>query len=97
MRTFIVCTILVVCFLVSGCKGVIFNAPTENMLPTIKVGEYFFVNHYSSVETKRFDIVIFKAPLDITKSTKILFRELLDFQTKDWKLRTTKYLSILFY
>jgi signal peptidase I len=70
MRTFFVCTILVFCFLAFGCKGLVFNAPTENMLPTIKVDEKFFVNQYSSVEATRFDIVMFKAPVDITKTTK---------------------------
>ena len=67
MRTFAICTILVFCILMTGCKGFAFRVPTENMLPTIQIGNTCIVDQYSSLEIKRFDIVIFKAPEDITK------------------------------
>ncbi len=62
MRAFIVYTILVFCCLAVGCKGFAFRVPTENMLPTIQVGDTCIVDQYSSFEIKRFDIVMFKAP-----------------------------------
>lgn len=62
MRIFIVCTILIFCYLAAGCKGFAFRVPTENMLPTIKVGETCIVDQYSSASIERFDIVMFNAP-----------------------------------
>ena len=71
MRTFTVCTILFFCCLAIGCKGFAFRVPTENMLPTIQVGDTCVVDQYSSFEIKRFDIVMFKAP----ESAKRMMRE----------------------
>jgi len=62
MRAFIVCTILVFCCLAIGCKGYAYRVPTENMLPTIKVGETCIVDQYGKIEIQRFDIVMFNAP-----------------------------------
>ena len=62
MRTFVVCAILVFCCLAIGCKGFAFRVPTENMLPTIKVGDTCIVDQYSSIHIERFDIVMIKAP-----------------------------------
>lgn len=62
MRAFFVCTILIFCCLAIGCKGFAFRVPTENMLPTIKVGETCIVDQYSKIEIQRFDIVMFNAP-----------------------------------
>jgi signal peptidase I len=70
MRTFIVCIVLVFCCLAIGCKGFAFRVPTENMLPTVKVGDTCIVDQYSKIEIQRFDIVMFKAPEDIAKSFK---------------------------
>ena len=67
MRFFIVCTILVFCCLAIGCKGFAVRVPTQNMLPTIQVGDTCIVDQYRSFEVKRFDIIMFKAPEDITK------------------------------
>lgn len=62
MRSFLVYTILFFCCLGVGCKGFAFRVPTENMLPTIKVGETCIVDQYSSNQVERFDIVMFNAP-----------------------------------
>ena len=62
MHFFLVSTILVFCCLAIGCKGFAFRVPTENMLPTIQVGDTCIVDQYNSFEIKRFDIVMFKAP-----------------------------------
>ncbi len=70
MRTFAVCTILVFCCLAIGCKGFAFRVATENMLPTIKVGDTCIVNQYSEFEIQRFDIVMFKAPEAAKKMTR---------------------------
>lgn len=70
MRTFFVCTILVFCCLAIGCKSFAFRVPTENMLPTIKVGDTCIVDQYSKIEINRFDIVMFKAPEAAKKMTK---------------------------
>jgi signal peptidase I len=70
MRAFIVCTILVFCCLAIGCKGFAYRITTENMLPTIKVGETCIVDQYSKIEIKRFDIVMFNAPEAAKKLTR---------------------------
>jgi signal peptidase I len=70
MRSFIICTILAFCCLAIGCKGFAFRVATENMLPTIKVGETCIVDQYSPVEVQRFDIVMFKAPEAVKKLTR---------------------------
>lgn len=70
MRTFIVCTILVLCGLAFGCKGFAFRVPTENMLPTIKVGDTCIVDQYSKIEVQRFDIMMFSAPEAAKKLTR---------------------------
>jgi signal peptidase I len=70
MRVLFVCTILVFCCLAIGCKGFAFRVPTENMLPTIKVGDTCIVDQYSEIEVKRFDIIMFKAPEEAKKLTK---------------------------
>lgn len=80
MRTFIVCTILVFCCLAIGCRGWAFRVPTENMLPTIKVGDTCIINKYAytSKPIERFDIVVFDAPVNkeigILENTKIISR-----------------------
>jgi signal peptidase I len=65
-----VCIVLIFCCLAIGCKGFAFRVPTESMLPTIKVGDTCIVDQYSKIEIQRFDIVMFKAPEDITKRFK---------------------------
>ncbi|HQU83996.1 MAG TPA: signal peptidase I [Pyrinomonadaceae bacterium] len=70
MRAFIVCTILVFCCLAIGCKGFAFRVPTENMVPTIKVGDTCIVDQYSKIEVQRFDIVMFKASEAAKKMTR---------------------------
>ena len=70
MRAFIVGTILVFCCLAIGCKGFAFRVATENMLPTIKVGDTCVVDQYSNFEIQRFDIVMFKAPEAAKKMTR---------------------------
>ena len=62
MRTFIVCTILVFCYLAIGC-GVAYRVPTEGMKPTIGPDDMCIANPlaYSFSEIKRFEIVVFKA------------------------------------
>ncbi|MET0754285.1 MAG: signal peptidase I [Pyrinomonadaceae bacterium] len=69
MRTFIVCTILVFCCLAISCRGWAYRVPTENMLPTIKVGDTCIINkfEYSSNPIQRFDIVVLNAPDDLKK------------------------------
>lgn len=62
MRIFVAFTIIVSSCLVFSCKGFAFRVPTENMLPTIKVGDTCIVDQYSKIEIRRFDIVMFKAP-----------------------------------
>ena len=53
--------------LLSGCSGWAYKIPTESMLPTLKVGSTVIVNplEYSFNGVKRFDIVVFKAPLEM--------------------------------
>ena len=72
MRTFIVCTILVFCFLALSCSGWIFRIPTGNMIPTIQIGDSVIINKYAyySEKVERFDIVAFKAPEERRKSLK---------------------------
>ncbi|MEP6903625.1 MAG: signal peptidase I [Actinomycetota bacterium] len=70
MRSLVVCTILVFCCLAISCKGFAFRVPTENMLPTIKVGDTCIVDQYSKIEIQRFDIVMFKAPEAAKKMTR---------------------------
>lgn len=70
MRAFIVFTILVSCCLAIGCKGFAFRVPTENMVPTIKVGDTCIVDQYSKVEVQRFDIMMFNAPEAAKKMTR---------------------------
>ncbi|CAN5459260.1 N/A [soil metagenome] len=64
MRFFIVCTILIICSLAIGCTGWAFRVPTDNMLPTIKIGDTCVINRfeYSSKPIERFEIVAFNAP-----------------------------------
>lgn len=70
MRALAICTVIVFCCLAIGCKGFAFRVPTENMLPTIKVGDTCIVDQYSKVEIQRFDIVMFKAPEWAKKMTR---------------------------
>jgi signal peptidase I len=70
MRAFIVCTILVFCCLAIGCKGFAFRVPTENMSPTIKVGDTCIVDQYSEVKIQRFDLIMFSAPEAAKKITR---------------------------
>lgn len=69
MRNFVVCTILVFCFLAIGCQGWAYKVPTANMIPTIQIGDTCIVNKYEYVANpiQRFDIVTFKAPEDVKK------------------------------
>lgn len=67
MRTFTFCIILFFCCLAIGCKGFAFRSPTENMIPTINVGDTLIVDQYSKIEVQRFDIVMFKAPEEAKK------------------------------
>jgi signal peptidase I len=67
MRTFIVCAILVFCFLASSCLGglgLAYRGSTENMKPTIMQNDMCLANPfaYTSDKVERFDIVVFKAP-----------------------------------
>jgi signal peptidase I len=69
MRVFLVCTILVFCCLAIGCRGLAYKVTTDNMSPTLKIGDAFTVNPlaYQSDPVERFDIVVFKAPEEIKK------------------------------
>jgi signal peptidase I len=87
MRTFIVCTILVFCFLAIGCGLQNFISlghgvqSGESMSPTIKTGDHF---GYATVKTtelelvERFDIIVFKVYANsekhITQDTIFTFR-----------------------
>ncbi len=72
MRTFVVCTILVFCFLAIGC-GFAYKVPTGNMIPTIQIGDSVIVNQfaYYSDPIERFDIVVFIAPEEVIKQRKL--------------------------
>jgi signal peptidase I len=71
MRTFIVCTVLVFCFLAIGC-GFAYKVPTESMLPTISTNDMCVANPfaYLSKPIKRFDLVVFQAPDEMKQSSK---------------------------
>jgi signal peptidase I len=92
MRTFIVCTILVFCCLLVGCKGFAYRTPTENMLPTIKVGDTCIVDQYSNFEIKRFDIVMCKAPDEIAKGVKDvkIIKRIIGMPTDKLQLKASK-------
>jgi signal peptidase I len=69
MRTFIVCTILVFCFLAIGCKGLAYRASTDSMRPTITIDDMCITDQfaYSSKPIERFDMVVFQSPEEIKK------------------------------
>jgi signal peptidase I len=69
MRTFIVCTILVFCFLAIGCKGLAYRSETLNMSPTITQNDMAIANPfaYSSASVERFDLVVIKSPEYVMK------------------------------
>jgi signal peptidase I len=69
MRTFLVCTILFVCCLAIGCRGVAYRAASEGMLPTIGTNDMCVANPLAYVDSKvqRFDIVVFQAPEDVKR------------------------------
>ncbi len=87
MRTFIVCTILVFCYLTIGCglqkyislgHGI---AAGESMSPTVKTGDHFGYGTIKITDTEflqRFDIVVFKVYANgekaITEDTQFVFR-----------------------
>jgi len=73
MRTFIVCTILVFCGLAIGCGLEKYLSVRHNvatgvaMLPTIKEGDHFVsvgIKDNDIDPIQRFDIVVFKPPID---------------------------------
>ncbi|HEV7644143.1 MAG TPA: signal peptidase I [Pyrinomonadaceae bacterium] len=73
MRTFIVCSILIFCFLAIGCSGLglAYRIPTANMSPTLNPGDACTSNPlaYISDPVERFDIVVFNAPESTKKRT----------------------------
>ena len=62
MKTFTVCTILVFCCLAIGCGGWAYKVGTENMLPTIQVGDICLINKLDGSPIKRFDLIVFDSP-----------------------------------
>jgi signal peptidase I len=69
MRTLFVGTILFVCCLAIGCRGVAYRAASEGMLPTIGTNDMCVANPLAYVDSKvqRFDIVVFQAPEDVKR------------------------------
>ena len=60
MRSFIACTILVICCLAFvGCKGLAYRVVSESMSPALKPGDGFIVNPLSG-SIERFDLVVYK-------------------------------------
>lgn len=84
MRTLIVCTILILCGLAISCGLKWVKVPTGVMQPTIEIDANVITDEtaYSSGQPiNRFDIVIFKAPINeefkklgIKQSTRFIFR-----------------------
>jgi signal peptidase I len=66
MRFFIVCIISISIIFAVSC-GFYRKVSTENMLPTFKVGDHFYLNTfaYLSSPIERFDLVVFLAPDDV--------------------------------
>lgn len=66
MRAFIICTILIFCFLVIGCGYHLIKVPTGAMQSTIEIDSNVITDDtaFSSDQPiERFDIVIHKAPI----------------------------------
>ncbi|MDQ3135150.1 MAG: signal peptidase I [Acidobacteriota bacterium] len=61
MRQILVVTLA--CFLLSACAPAIYRVPSENMLPTIKMGDGILADqlYYQRSSVQRFDVVLFKA------------------------------------
>lgn len=80
MRTFIVCTILVFCYLAIGCAVRAYKIPTPAMSPTINPGDGLIADEITyklGGEFERFDIVVFESPpvpWDNNQRTKFVFR-----------------------
>ena len=69
-RISISCLVLFILF-ATGCSGWAYKVPTGSMLPTIKVRSTVLVNpfEYSFNEIERFDIIVFKAPIETVEKS----------------------------
>jgi signal peptidase I len=80
-RLILTLALLVLSLVAGGCKGLTFKQATENMLPTVKVGDVLFCDptYYSHSTVERGHIVLIYSPdkklSDIAgKDTKFMFR-----------------------
>ena len=84
MRTLIVCTILVFCYLCFSCSSHLIKVPTGAMQPTIKIDAYVLTDenaYQNNQKIERFDIVIHKRPITdkdkrfgFNENTRFIFR-----------------------
>jgi signal peptidase I len=80
-RAILTVTVLLLSLIAGGCNGVTFRQATENMLPTVQIGDTLFCDptYYSRSPVERGHIVLIYSPdkklSDIAgKDTKFMFR-----------------------